>query len=67
MAWPGLWHSISLLLLVAPVAIWVRHTPATTNPYVSCQQCIHVSCIVLSGHLSAVAIWQAQVALKQHV
>jgi hypothetical protein len=43
------------------------HTPATTNPYVSCQQRILVSCILLSGHFGQVEIWRTQVALKQHV
>ena len=55
-------------LFVTSLMVCDLHTPATTNPYVSCQQHVRqvVSCILLSGHLGAVAHEQAQVAVKHH-
>jgi hypothetical protein len=37
------------------------------HPQMSTQQRVVGSCTFLSGQLDAMAIWQAQVALKQHV
>ena len=69
----AVWHAQTAITRHSCIAVCgtssrlAPHTPAITNPYVSWQQHILVSCILLSGHFGEAAIWQTRVALKQHV